>query len=477
MPRHDEPRSDAKPAQAAGRGVPERIGKYTIEGVIGRGAVGIVYKGHDTQIDRPVAIKTLRPEIFEDLSENQEALRRFASEVRSAGRCLHPNIVTIFDYIEHDAAPHIVMEYVNAGTLENVIRGGALLPVQQIGEIMTQLLFALGHAHSKGIIHRDVKPANILCPSATTIKVTDFGVAHIEALNLTKSGGLGSVGTPNYMAPERFLGRQADNRSDLFSAGVILFQLLSGSKPFLASSIPELMRKVMQDSAPDVQTLRPELGAAFDSVVQRSLARNPDDRYPTAEAFIAALQLAVNASGHEHKAQLDLTKLALPPALGGESGSTEQLNRTMADRLAASAIDELSRSLARSLGPMARVILRQALLESTDIDALLSSLTRQIKTDAEAKDFRRMAERTLREHHGIAELRMATTIQPDEIRSATEALLPLIGPLARLLVAKQAQTAIGRDDFYRRLAEEIPNEQDRRTFLTLRASLENKAAH
>lgn len=475
MTPHDEPHTDATPARDGGRAIPNRIGKYRIEGVIGRGAVGIVYKGHDEQIDRPVAIKTLRPEIFEDLSENQEALRRFASEVRSAGRCLHPNIVTIFDYVEQDSVPHIVMEYVDAGTLENVMRTGTLLPVQQVGEIMTQLLFALGHAHGKGIIHRDIKPANILCPSATTIKVADFGVAHIEALNLTRSGGLGAVGTPNYMAPERFLGRQADSRSDLFSAGVILFQLLTGAKPFIASSIPELMRKVMHETAPSVSTFRPELGVAFDGVVQRALARNPEDRFASAEDFIKQLEPAINARTGEGIAQLDLTKLAALPATGNDPVAKDRLNQTMADRLSASAIDELSRSLARSLGPMARVVMRQALLEATDIDTLLSSLTRQIKTETEAKNFRQLAERTLRDHPGIAELRLATAIPLDEVRAATEALLPLIGPLAKLLVAKQAQTAIGRDDFYRRLAESIPNEPDRKRFLAMRSGYQGGA--
>ena len=145
-----------------GDGVPDRVGKYRIDHVIGRGAIGIVYKGYDEQIDRPLAIKTLRPEILNDVDDSEGFLKRFITEAQSAGRCLHPNIVTVFDLVEHERRPYIVMEYVNAGTLENVIQAGALIPIRQVGEIMAQILLALDHAHSKGVIHRDVKPANIL---------------------------------------------------------------------------------------------------------------------------------------------------------------------------------------------------------------------------------------------------------------------------------------------------------------------------
>src|SRR5689334_10777083 len=251
--------------------IPRRVGKYRIDHVIGRGAIGIVYKGYDEQIDRPLAIKTLRREILEDLDDRSELLKRFAAEARSAGRCLHPNIVTVFDLVEQDRAPYIVMEFVDAGTLENVIRANRLLPVRQVGEIMAQLLFALDHAHSKGVIHRDIKPANILCPSAASIKVADFGVARLDALNITQPGDLGMIGTPNYMAPERFLGRPADVRADLFSAGVVLFQLLTGTKPFVAVDLQELTRKVLNELPPSVLTFRPELWGELDTVLRRAL--------------------------------------------------------------------------------------------------------------------------------------------------------------------------------------------------------------
>jgi serine/threonine-protein kinase len=364
------------------------------------------------------------------------------------------------------------MEYVDAGTLENVIGSGALLPVRQVGEIMAQLLFALDHAHSKGVVHRDVKPANILCPSAASIKVGDFGVAQIEALNITKPGGLGAIGTPNYMAPERFLGRTADARSDIFSAGVVLFQLLTGSKPFVANDLPDLMRQLMSQSPPSILTFRPELWPALDAVVQKAMARNPDDRYASAEAFVDGLNAAVQSQPSDAAPPLDLTKLADPRPSEAAGPVREELTHTLAEKLSPSTLDSLSRSLARALGPIARLVVKKASQEAADIDALLDSLSRQIANPADVAEFRRQAEETLRRDAGLALAQMEAVISQAELRETTEALMPILGPMARVLVARQAATAVGRDDFIRRLADSIPNERDRALFLRRRGKLD-----
>ena len=452
--------------------IPARVGKYRIDRAIGSGAIGVVYRGYDEQIDRPLAIKTLRPEILEGVSENDEVLRRFAAEARSAGRCLHPNIVTVFDYVEHEGAPYIVMEYVDAGTLEQVIRTGALLPVRQVGEIVAQLLFALDHAHGKGIVHRDVKPSNILCPSSSSIKVADFGVAHIEALDITQPGGRGTIGTPNYMAPERFLGRPADIRSDLFSAGVVLFQLLTGTRPFIADDVPQLMHKLLNERPPSVLTMRPDLWPTLDAVIQRALARNPDDRFPAAAAFIDALNAAIDTRPIDNVPPLDLTNLsrpkapAPPPVAPGAPAPREQeLSQTMAERLSPETIDALGKSLARSLGPMAQFFVRQASTQATNMEMLLKALTQMIQAPAEAQAFRAAAERFLSQDREIAKVQLAATIGDAEIKKATELLIPILGPFARILVRQKAETAVGREDFYRRLAEEIPATRDRARFL------------
>jgi len=446
----------------------ERVGKYRVDHVIGRGAIGIVYKGYDEQIDRPLAIKTLRPEIFADIRDPEGFLRHFTTEARAAARCLHPNIVTVFDLVEQERRPYIVMEYVNAGTLENVIQAGALIPIRQVGEIMAQILLALDHAHAKSVLHRDVKPANILCPSSACIKIADFGVARLDALDTTGASGLG-LGTPNYMAPERFLGRPADVRTDLFSAGVILHQLLTGSKPFVASDLPELMHKLLNERPPSIVTLRPDLWPEMDAVVQKALSRNPEDRFQTAEHFVEALSAAVEARPSDQRPPLDLTKLSRPAA--APAPAPEPLGATLSERLSPGAVDALSRTLARWLGPISRFVVKQALRETSDPDALIGLLSGKIKTETESGLFRQAAEKLLRDDLGLASARARETIMDDEIKAAIEALVSEIGPIARHLVGREAQTAIGRDDFYRRLAEKISDERARTRFLALRERL------
>jgi serine/threonine-protein kinase len=446
--------------------IPARVGKYRIDHVIGRGAMGIVYKGYDEQIDRPLAIKTLRQEIISDFDDSEGFLKRFANEAQSAARCLHPNIVTVFDLVEHERRPYIVMEYVNAGTLEDVIRSGTLIPIRQVGEVMAQILLALDHAHSKGVIHRDIKPSNILCPSAASIKVTDFGVARLDSLDLTNPQGLGAVGTPNYMAPERLLGRVADVRADLFSVGVILYQLLTGSKPFIAFDLPELMRKLLNEAPPSIMTLRPELWTEIDAVAQKALARNPDDRYQSAERFIEGLSAAIEARPHDNRVPVDLFELSRTSSR--DDANAEEMNASLATKLSSSAADALSRSLAHWLGPVARVIVRQALQETSDIDSLVACLSRHIRADADIAQFRQAAEKLLREDLGMASAFAQETISDAEIKATINTLVPAIGPIAKHIVIREARTAVGRDDFYRRLADRIPDEHEKSRFLALR---------
>jgi serine/threonine-protein kinase len=441
--------------------------------VIGRGAVGIVYKGYDEQIDRPLAIKTLQPEVLADLSASEDTLKRFAVEARSAGRCLHPNIVTVFDYVEDKGAPYIIMEYIPAGTLEGVIKSGARLPARQVGEIMAQLLLALDHAHAKGVIHRDVKPSNILCHSAASIKVADFGVAHINSLDLTRTSQLGPLGTPNYMAPERFLGRPADARGDLFSAGVVLYRLLTGHRPFAAPDLQALMSKLLNEVPPSVRTYRPELWDSLEDVVQRALASNPDDRFQTAEQFLDALSAAIAEDTTDSTQPLDLVVYSKTPAKDREHSESPRvgLNQSMAERLTPDTLAALERTLARSIGPIARIIVRRAATQATAVEHLVSMLSDQLGS-MEASQFREQAEQLILEDRGVATVESEPAIWKGEVNAVTSALLPLLGPIAKPLVARVARAAAGRDDFYTRLAEELPSKEDQVKLMQLRTKLQ-----
>jgi len=231
--------------------IPAKLGKYDILRELGQGAMGIVYEGRDPVIDRRVAIKTLKREQLER-SEADEVIARFKREAQAAGRLNHPNVVAIYEYgemsgEEADGTAFIAMEFVQGRELKDAFDSDERIALPLVGRIMGQLLDALEHAHRNGVVHRDIKPANIILLADGTVKVADFGVARIESSNLTQAGTV--MGTPSYMSPEQFMGQTVDGRSDLFSAGVVLYQLLTGEKPF-TGALTTIMHKVLKEDPP-----------------------------------------------------------------------------------------------------------------------------------------------------------------------------------------------------------------------------------
>lgn len=257
---------------------PATLGRYRIESEIGRGSMGAVYLGRDPQIGRQVAIKTLALGREFAADKLGEARERFFREAETAGRLQHPDIVTIFDAGEADELAWIAMEYVRGADLQRHTAPGRLLPVPQVLEIVARVAEALSYAHSQGVVHRDIKPANVMVDTETgAVKVMDFGVARMDDASRTRTGVV--LGTPSFMSPEQLAGRRADGRSDLYSLGVTLFQLLTGTLPFEGGNMAELMRRIAADPPPDVCTLRPELPRALADVVALALQKRPEVRY------------------------------------------------------------------------------------------------------------------------------------------------------------------------------------------------------
>jgi serine/threonine-protein kinase len=254
------------------------LGRYEIEKELSKGSMGIVYLGKDPKISRIVAIKTmaLAQEFEED--ELEEVKHRFFREAETAGRLSHPYIVTIFDVGEEHDLAYIAMEYLQGHDLGRYIKPDNLLDVRTILSIVRRVAEALAYAHKQNIVHRDIKPSNIMYePESDSIKITDFGIARITDASKTKTGTI--LGTPSYMSPEQLAGKKVDGRSDLFSLGVMLFQLLTGSLPFQADSMASLMFKITNEEASDIKTLRPEISDAVASVVGRTLAKDVEQRF------------------------------------------------------------------------------------------------------------------------------------------------------------------------------------------------------
>src|SRR5580698_1131563 len=266
----------------------ESLGKYEIRRQLGRGAMGTVYEGFDPVIERIVAIKTVRvPEVADD--ETAEEIARFRREAQAAGRLTHPNIVGVFDYGETADLAYIVMEYVDGPPLKNLLDKNERFPVPRIMRIMTDLLNGLQFSHARGVVHRDIKPANVMLTSDGQAKIADFGIARIESSSMTQAGTV--LGTPAYMSPEQFMGQVVDARTDIYSSGVLLYQLLTGERPF-EGGMSAIMHKALNTDPPLPSQITVTCPQVFDAVVRKAMAKRPEERFQSATEFLEGLQAA-----------------------------------------------------------------------------------------------------------------------------------------------------------------------------------------
>ena len=452
----------------------ETIGKYRIERVLGKGAMGVVYKAFDPAIERTVAIKTVRKELVDpDLAA--QLLSRFKNEARAAGRLQHPNIVGVYEYGEEGSLAYIVMEYVEGTGLREFLNRKATFELGQIIAIMSQLLLALEFAHERGIVHRDIKPANLILTADGVLKVADFGIARIDTSNLTMTGMV--MGTPSYMSPEQCRGIATDRRSDLFSAGVVLYELLTGEKPF-GGAVETITYKICyEEPRPPSQIAKLELPADIDDVVALALAKDVAARFQSARAFNRALSLAYDSRlvGVETIAPTVLNLAAVKMEPPQASAWDDTVLRT------------IERELAQLVGPMARVMVKKAAGQTGDFGQLVALLSDNLTNPGVRKRFvdgMRNVEATgpgtgspsksgsSRAHLTSPSQILARSIAgpaPNPLEQAfvdatTTKLTLYLGPIARVVTRKAAQQAKNQDDFVQIIAGHL-GPQDRRSFL------------
>ncbi|HXK56356.1 MAG TPA: bifunctional serine/threonine-protein kinase/formylglycine-generating enzyme family protein, partial [Gammaproteobacteria bacterium] len=268
-----------------------KIGKYEILSVLGKGAMGTIYKGIDPVIQRHVAIKTISSHIP---SAEQSALKeRFIREAQAAGRLQHINIVSIFEYGEDADQAFIAMEFVEGVTLTDKLHARVQFTIPEICSIMIKVLNALEYAHSMGVVHRDIKPGNIILTESGEVKVTDFGIARLESSTMTQIGTV--LGTPGYMSPEQLVGENVDNRSDIFSAGAMLYELLTGEKAYSGTTFTSVMYKILNTDPIPPASICPTVPEAFDEIIRKALEKKPENRYQSAAAFAAAIAAVAEA--------------------------------------------------------------------------------------------------------------------------------------------------------------------------------------
>jgi serine/threonine protein kinase len=260
----------------------EKIGKYEISEMLGKGAMGIVYKALDPDIGREVAIKTIRFDLSSS-AEQEELMGRFVREAQAAGKIHHANIVTIYEVGREKDLTYIVMQYIKGKSLQQLIAEKKKYSPKEISEIMIPLCDALDYAHRHGVVHRDIKPANILIDEEGKPYIVDFGVARVETSTLTQTGT--TVGTPSYMSPEQIMGKRVDNRADIFSLGVILYELATGQRPFSGENISTIMYKIVNEEPPHVTDVERSLPNAYEKIIEKAMAKDPDDRFSSCAQF------------------------------------------------------------------------------------------------------------------------------------------------------------------------------------------------
>jgi serine/threonine protein kinase len=266
---------------------PDRIGKYYVVHEVGRGSTGAVYLSHDPFYGRDVAIKLYHATTNDD-AEGRNARRMFLGEAKMVGKLQHPNIVPIYDAGEEDGRRYVVTEHIHgARTLNQYCRGTSLLPIDQVVSIMYKCAKALHYAHSRGVVHRDIKPSNILLTQEGDVRIVDFGIALVADSDVSRLEGV--AGSPAYMSPEQVQGLELDARSDLYSLGAVMYEMLCGQRPFRAGALGKLLRQVVQQTPEPLRSVRAEIPEELEQVVFKALEKDPNVRYRTGNEFAAEL--------------------------------------------------------------------------------------------------------------------------------------------------------------------------------------------
>lgn len=466
---------------------PQRLGKYEITEVLGEGAMGVVYKGFDPDIRRAVAIKTIRHQLSDGTDFSASISARFRNEAQAAGRLTHPGIVAVYDYGEDQNVAFIAMEFVEGQSLAHCVAHQLRFTDADIPGVMSQLLDALDHAHQQGVWHRDVKPANVIMSRNGRLKVADFGIARIDSGGLTQANTM--IGTPSYMAPEQFMGLAIDHRVDIYSAGVLLYVLLTGHTPYSGAPEALMYQAVHGEVRPPSKVEGVSRPRFYDALVAQALAKQPEHRFASAKAFKEALLAGVGEPIDDTAWEKTLVHLPARPRraahpLSPGEGAVGAQAHTDAAHWPRETLALAESSLAKYVGPLASVLVRRAARDCADLPALYVRLAEQIDSPAARNAFLSHAtasgaftrpggacgasargNSSSVHAHSAQRSEAGSTGEPVSREMAEQAarlLAQAIGPIAQVVVRKALAKAPRREAFVAALAQAVddPTKRD-----------------
>jgi eukaryotic-like serine/threonine-protein kinase len=458
--------------------IPATIGRYVVESLVGAGGMGQIYKAHDPDIRRTVAVKLISTRLMSS-ADRSEYMRRFRREAEAAARCAHPNIVAIYDYALHEGQPFLAMEFVHGRSVRQIIDEQPMA-VRDAVQVMLQVLEALASAHEQGVIHQDIKPANIMLTLQGRAKVADFGISRFANTDVTSISS--SMGTPNYMAPEQCRGGPVDHRADLFAAGATLFEMVAGERAFGGRSSAEITHRIMNERLPLLPAAVRSEAPRLQFVLERAMGKQPEDRFDSGHEMAEALRQVLGtlaAAESENKpsaAAAAATAIMLPAAPAGQHAPPRAQptsgRPTGPSPIDANTLHVLEQKLAAYLGPIARIMVRSAAGRAPSLDALCATLAASVPEGSERDSFRRDVAPLLRtrlpavddapSHGSIGSLHEA------ELEQATQALMQYVGPIARVLVRRAARDASSIDGLWQALSNHIDLPAERAAFLRQR---------
>ena len=453
--------------------IPTAIGRYVVENLVGIGGMGQIYKAHDPDIGRSVAIKLISTKLMSGV-DRAEYLRRFRREAQAAARCAHPNIVAIYDFALHEGQPFIAMEFVYGASLRQALDAAPVMAVPDAIRIMRQVLDALASAHTLGVIHQDIKPANIMLTPDMQVKVADFGISRFANTEVTSVSS--SMGTPNYMSPEQCRGALVDGRSDLFSAGATLFEMVAGERAFPGHNSAEISHRIQHERLPLLPAPVRAVAPRLQLVLERAMGKQPEDRFDTGHDMAEALRQALG--GREEDLS---TRISPVVGVAGGIADSQKLRRDAGPQvpepqLDADTLRALEQKLTDYVGPIARILVRTTAGRSRSVGDLCSQLALSVTDAAERERFRREVDLLIRSRPSAAD---GTASRADrsvpsgrlpehELERVQEALTQFVGPIARVLVRRATADASSVEALWLSLSNHIDSPAERAAFLRLR---------